>query len=315
MKKTFLLILTIGFAQCTTQNKIKQAEVRAQISLEETQRLLSTLADDEMLGRDLKSGGYFKAADFVSDYFKTHHIEPFYPDYRDSIKTKEGYTYNIVGRIGAYRSERSTILIGAHLDHIGLVEGQGDTIFNGANDNASGSTAVMQIARFLAQKKWQQNIIVVLFAEEEKKLLGAQHLAMRLKEEDITLHYMVNFEMIGKTLTTGENQVYITGYQLSNMANVMNQISPNFVQFLPQAKEYNLFQRSDNYSFYEAFDIPAQTLSSFDFKNYAYYHNVEDEAEKMDIANMNAVIGTAAYTLSQLLTDQTQIKMYSQTDQ
>ena len=68
---------------------------------------------------------------------------------------------------------------------------------------------------------------------------------------------MVNFEMIGKTLTTGANQVYITGFNRSNMAKVMNIISPDFVQFLPQAKELDLFQRSDNYSFFKLLNIPA----------------------------------------------------------
>ena len=120
---------------------------------------------------------------------------------------------------------------------------------------------------------------------------------------------MVNFEMIGKTLTTGANQVYITGYNRSNMAEVMNTITPNFVQFLPQAKELNLFQRSDNYSFFKQLNIPAQTLSSFDFQNYDYYHKPEDEAAKMDIENMTQIIRTAAFTLAKMLGNTIEIKL------
>ena len=201
------------------------------------------------------------------------------------------------------------MLIGAHLDHIGVKEQEGDSIYNGANDNATGSTAVLQIARFLSQKEWKQNVVFALFADEEKGLKGAYHLAERMKKEQVDLAYMVNFEMLGITLTTGANQVYMTGYNLSDMADKMNAFSPNFVQFLPQAKEYNLFRRSDNYAFYEAFGVPTQTLSTFDFKNYGHYHKAGDEAEKMEVDNMNTVIGTAAYTIAKLLDEEVNIEM------
>ena len=56
------------------------------------------------------------------------------------------------GSIGKYDPTKKTVLIGAHLDHVGIKTQENDSIFNGANDNASGSTAVLQIARFLAQK-------------------------------------------------------------------------------------------------------------------------------------------------------------------
>jgi Zn-dependent M28 family amino/carboxypeptidase len=125
---------------------------------------------------------------------------------------------------------------------------------------------------------------------------------------------MVNFEMIGKTLTTGSNQVYMTGYNRSNMAEVMNTIAPDFVQFLPQAKEFNLFQRSDNYSFFKQLNIPAQTLSSFDFQNYAYYHKAEDEAAKMDIENMNQIIQTAAFTLAKMIDQKIPIQLNPEVD-
>ena len=311
MKKLFFL-LGCGIAlQLTAQNNFYQAEIRQQISEEETKEILFTLASDEMKGRDTKSGGYYKAADFVAAYFKRNNIQAFYPAYRDSLVTDSLVSYNIVGSIGKYISGKKTLLIGAHLDHIGVKETEGDTIFNGANDNATGSTAVMQIATFLAQHQWEQNILVALFADEEKGLKGAYHLAKRLKEENVNLAYMVNFEMLGITLTTGANQVYMTGFKLSNMEKEMNQISNYFVRFLPKAKELNLFKRSDNYAFYKAFNVPAQTLSTFDFQNYDFYHKAGDEAEKMRVGNMNQIIGTAAYTLAKMLRKDTVIEMYT----
>ena len=314
MQKILISLLVLMLISCkkSTKNPVETLSyntVQQQITTKETQRILFTLAADSMKGRDTKNRGYFKAADFITDYLKLNNIKPFYSDYRDSLVTDNLVSYNLVGQLGDYCPQRKTVLIGAHLDHIGIRGIEGDTIYNGANDNATGCTAVRQIGKFLAQYQWKQNVLLALFADEEKGLKGAQHLAKQFQVENIDLAYMVNFEMIGKTLTTGANQVYITGYNRSNMANVMNTIAPNFVQFLPQAKKLNLFQRSDNYPFFRQLNIPAQTLSSFDFQNYNYYHKAEDEAEKMDIENMNQIIQTAAFTLAKMLGNTIEMKL------
>jgi len=312
MKALKLFFVVTILSSCATKTTTLD-EVQKFIQLEETRDILFTLASDEMKGRETTSGGYQLAANFVTNFFEENGIEPFYPAYKDSLQTKEVWSYNLVGRIGSFDNEKPTILIGAHLDHIGVNEqNQEDPIFNGANDNATGSTAVLQIAEFLATKQWNQNILVALFADEEKGLRGAAHLAERLKEEGVSLAYMVNFEMLGATLTTGENQVYMTGYNLSDMPQIMNAYAPEFVQFLPEAKQYNLFRRSDNYSFYQIHNIPAQTLSTFDFKNYDFYHKAGDEAEKLDVANMNRVISTSAYVLAKMLEDEVSINLISE---
>lgn len=309
MKNVQILILSLFIASCATK-PLTLEKVEESITSEETKQILYTLASDEMKGRESASGGYQMAADFVTNFFEENGIEPFYPAYKDSLQTKEVWSYNLVGSLSKFNQNKPTILIGAHLDHIGVKnENEEDPIFNGANDNASGSTAVLQIAKFLATKEWNQNVLVALFADEEKGLRGAAHIAQRLKEEGISLAYMVNFEMLGAILTTGENQVYMTGYNLTDMPEKMNAYAPEFVQFLPEAKQYNLFRRSDNYSFYQIHNIPAQTLSTFDFKNYDYYHKAGDEAEKLDVVNMNKVISTSAYVLAKMLEDEVSISL------
>lgn len=310
MKKSFLpsvvfaVLLHFG---CSSTVSFDQESVRHQIPLSETEEIIGTLASDDMKGRDTKSGGYYKAAAYVIDYFKAHNIQPFYPEYKDSLVTDSLLSYNVVGHIGPFLPQRKTVLIGAHLDHIGIKGSVGDTLYNGANDNASGSTAALQIGAFLAQHTWEQNIVISLFADEEKGLKGAEHLAERMKKENVKLDYLVNFEMLGTVLTTGENQVYLTGYEHSNMAEVFNAVSPNFVQFLPEAKAYNLFKRSDNYPFAKTFGVAAQTFATFDFKNYDHYHGAEDEVENLNLENLNAVIGTAAYSLAVILQNKTPI--------
>ena len=310
MKKLQIALIVLILSSYVNQSSYDQETIRDQITTKETKEILYALANDDMKGRDSNSGGYFKAASYVTEYFKKHNVASFYESYQDSLVTDSIVSYNVVGQIGKYNPKRKTILIGAHLDHVGIQNIEGDNVFNGANDNATGSTAVMQISRFLAQHTWEKNIIIALFADEEKGLKGAHHLADRLKEENIDLAYMINFEMIGTVLTSGENQVYMTGHKMSSMAEEMNRVSPNFVQFLPEAKELNLFRRSDNYAFFKTFNIPAQTLSSFDFKNFDFYHKPGDEPERLAIENMNKIIGTSAYAIAKLLEKNTSIKLF-----
>ena len=105
---------------------------------------------------------------------------------------------------------------------------------------------------------------------------------------------MVNFEMIGGPMKEKDHLAYLTGYEMSNIADKFNEYAgEKFLGFLPQAKEYKLFQRSDNYSFYQEFKIPAQTISTFDFTNYEYYHHVSDEMQYINIPHMVNLIESA----------------------
>tara|TARA_B100000929_G_C15432107_1_gene395057 strand:- start:365 stop:1033 length:669 start_codon:yes stop_codon:yes gene_type:complete len=185
------------------------------------------------------------------------------------------------------------IIIGAHYDHIGVIEAEnGDSIANGANDNATGTTVVLELARYFGQKKNnKRSIIFALFSAEEKGLLGSKHLANRLKEKNLQLYAMLNYEMVGVPLQGKEHLTYLTGYEQSNLAEVANGYSDiEFTGFLPKAKEFNLFKRSDNYPFHEAFGVPSQTFSTFDFTNFNHYHKVGDEVSEMDFAHMANVV-------------------------
>ena len=116
----FVLFLVLN--SCSNAIVFDQQEIRKQITLEETEFILQTLASDQMKGRDSDSGGYFKAADFVINYFKENGVLPFYPNYQDSLITQNVVSYNVVGQIWEYNPKRKTVLIGAHLDHVGIKE-------------------------------------------------------------------------------------------------------------------------------------------------------------------------------------------------
>ena len=304
----YLLILTLLFSSCFGENNLLR-EIKSQIKISDTKNIISILSSDSLKGRDNKNKGYFKAADYVINYFKRNNINPLYYGFKDVFYSDSIETYNIVGTVGEFLNERKTILIGAHLDHIGINENSTDSIYNGANDNASGGVSVLQIGSFLSQFKWDYNIVLALFAEEEKGLRGSYNLANRMKQEKVDLEYVINFEMIGKEMNIGTNKVYLTGYQTSNLAQEINNFIPGFVTFFSKSKEFNLFQRSDNYPFYKILNIPSQTLSSFDFENYKYYHHVDDEVNNLNIENLNKIIVSSTFFITNFLNEKTKITL------
>ena len=121
MKLVKLLLALVILSSCSTKTTPLD-EVQKFIQLEETRDILFTLASDDMKGRESSNGGYQMAADFITNFFDENGIEPFYPEYKDSLQTKEVWSYNLVGRVGSFANEKPTILIGAHLDHIGINE-------------------------------------------------------------------------------------------------------------------------------------------------------------------------------------------------
>jgi len=88
-----------------------------------------------------------------------------------------------------------------------------------------------------------------------------------------------------------DHLLYLTGYKLSNLAEVSNAYAKEkLIGYLPKAKEFNLFKRSDNYPFHEIFKVPSQTYCTFDFTNFEHYHKVGDEVDLMDFEHMANVV-------------------------
>ena len=257
--------------------------------------MMNYLASNDMKGREAGSEGIEMAAMYIENYFKSYGVKPYFETYRDTLSNFKKPAYNIVGMIDGNdpNLKDEYILIGAHYDHIGTIKPEnGDYIANGANDNASGTTSVLEMARYFGtQKTNKRSLIFALFSAEEKGLLGSKHLAKKLKEEDLNLYTMLNFEMTGVPLKGKDYTVYITGYEMSNLAEVSNRYAgENLVGFLPTAKEFNLYQRSDNYPFHEEFGVPSHTFCTFDFTNFNHYHKVGDEPDLMNFEHMATLV-------------------------
>jgi aminopeptidase-like protein len=262
---------------------------------DDIEKIMLFFTSDELKGREAGSPGIEKAADHIIAIFEKNNVLPYFSNYRDTLTNFDKTAYNVVGFVEGNDPDlkHEFILIGAHYDHIGILTAvEGDSIANGANDNASGTTTVLELATYFGTSKSnKRSILFALFSAEEKGLVGSWHLAKKLKEENLDLYTMLNFEMVGVPLVNKDYFMYVTGYELSNLAQVGNRIvNANLIGYLPQAEELNLFKRSDNYPFYEEFKIPSQTFCTFDFTNFAQYHQVGDEADIMNFDHMATLV-------------------------
>ena len=274
------------------------------------------LASNDLEGRATGSKGIEKAAVYIEDKLKSYNVPPYFETYRDHYKAKGMDATNVVGYIEGSDPvlKNEFIILGAHYDHIGMVTAvDGDSIANGANDDASGVAAVLAMARYFATNKTnKRSILFTLYSGEEIGLLGSKHLAERLKNENIDLYTMINFEMIGVPMVDKNYEAYFTGYDLSNMAIKLNEYTnSNLLDELPKAKEFQLFYRSDNYSFFKAFNKPSHAISTFDFTNFDHYHKVGDEAELMDYEFMANLVNKLIPALEAMSNTTTQeIKLH-----
>lgn len=282
-------------AKTTKEINSKTSNTSTFSKAERVGEIMTYLASDDLKGRDSGSDGIDMAATYIENYLTSYQVKPYFETFRDTLSNFEKAAYNVVGMVEGNDPtlKNEYIIIGAHYDHIGLIEPEnGDIIANGANDNASGTTTVMELARYFGTvKSNKRSLIFALFSAEERGLLGSKHLAKKLKEEGLNLYTMLNFEMTGVPLKDKDYTVYITGFEKSNLAEISNKYAKEkLVGFLPTAKEFNLFQRSDNYPFYTEFGVPSHTFCTFDFTNFIFYHKVGDEVKLMDFAHMASLI-------------------------
>jgi hypothetical protein len=275
-----------------SKSNSKPLEITYKVNETEVSDFLKYLSSDELEGRETGTKGIEKAAVFLEDYLKKNNVKPYFVSYRDTLTNFKTTAYNIVGVLEGNDPflKKEFVVLSAHYDHIGLEKKkQADVINNGANDDASGVTSVAQMAKyFAATKSNKRSILFVFFAGEEKGLLGSKSLVQKLKKQDFNLYAQLNIEMIGVPMKR-DYLAYITGFDKSNMAEKINEYTgKKTIGFLPKEAEYKLFYRSDNYSFFEAFGKPCQSVSTFDFENFDFYHHVSDEFKLMDIPHITA---------------------------
>lgn len=290
MNKVFYALIFIVILGC--KSTIEKSVKTIEITKDHVKSNLEYLALDELEGRRTGSKGIEKAAIYIENLFKENNIKPYFETYRDSFNVKDVIGYNVIGFIEGNDPDLKNefVILGAHYDHIGTAKTvDGDSIANGANDDASGTVAVLEWAKYFSKTKSnKRSILFTLYSAEEMGLKGSGHLAERLKKANLDLYTMINFEMIGVPRTSDQPVAYMSGYERSNFAPILNTYAgEEVVGFFPKAKDFNLFMRSDNFPFFKELKIPAHAISTFDFTNFDYYHHVNDEASQMNYGHMS----------------------------
>jgi hypothetical protein len=209
-------------------------------------------------------------------------------------KLEQTHMQNVVGMIPGKRSNEF-VIFSAHYDHIGTGKPvNGDTIYNGANDDASGTTAVISLANhFSKMEKPERTILFVAFTAEESGGYGSTYFSQQLPPEQVVA--MFNIEMIGTESKWGTNSAFITGYERSDFGKILqDNLQGSVFNFHPDPyPDQNLFFRSDNATL-ARLGVPAHTISTSKMDSEKYYHTVDDEIETLDLRNMTEIIKAIA---------------------
>lgn len=202
--------------------------------------------------------------------------------------------YNVAGMIEGQMKDE-IVLFSAHYDHIGVITpSEGDSVANGANDNASGVAAVIELARHFSQdSKPYRSIYFVAFTAEESGGYGSRYFSSHTDPEEIVA--MFNIEMIGKPAVEEPNTAWITGYEYSDFGEILtNSITDSsFIFYADPFLNQNLFYRSDNANL-ARLGVPAHTISTTPIDVDMDYHRVTDEVNTLNIRHTTNTIRAIA---------------------
>jgi len=302
----------------------------------DVRRLLYPLADDSMAGRMTGSPGEARAARLIAAEMQRAGLKPMgdsgyfqrvavtavplaAPSRRGATERlvllkslvdldtvpaeRRRPAVNVVGVIEGSDPvlKDEVVLVDAHFDHIGVGRAiNGDSIYNGADDDASGVTAVLEIARQLASgPRPKRTVLFAAMTGEEVGLFGTRWF---IDHPPVPLSQFVanlEIEMIGRpdSLAGGPGRAWLTGFERSNMG---DQFAQAGLPIVPDKRpDQHFFERSDNIAFARR-GIVAHTVSSFNL--HTDYHQPSDDVTAMDLEHMAAVINAAA-TATRLLAD------------
>lgn len=198
--------------------------------------------------------------------------------------------YNVVGMLKGSTKPDEIIILSAHYDHEGVYKTKRnkDSIMNGANDNASGTTALLQLAKHFAQQQNnERTILFCAFSGEELGLLGSEDFSRQVNAEKVIA--LFNLEMLGFP-QFGKQKVFITGHEYSSLPAILSSaLQENGLTVISEPDvEKRLFQRSDNFPFAQK-GVPAHTIMASD-DDEKCYHEPCDDIKRIDFDNLNHII-------------------------
>lgn len=292
------------------------------ISAQSLRGRLSFLASDALEGRDTPSRGLTIASEYIASQFRRAGLEPggdtpgSYFQHAEIELTKKAEkrkitrharVRNVIGILRgsdpALRNE--CVILSAHYDHLGRKPpGPGDRIYNGANDDGSGTVSVIEIADALAKlhPHPRRSVLFIAFAGEEKGLLGSRYYAKHPAWPLSTTIADVNLEQLGRTdAKDGEQKgtATLTGFGFSTIADTLRKAGEEtgIRVYDSEPNSARFFTRSDNLPLAEA-GVPANTVAVAYM--YPDYHNVGDEWRKIDYGNLAHVDRMLALAVTML---------------
>ena len=305
----------------------EQAQLLAAISADAMRGHLSFLASDALEGRGTPSRGLDIAAEYIAAQFRAAGLEPLgddgyfqTADWREVAPQRERAKYaaapapipvrNVVGMLrGSDPTLANTyVLVTAHYDHVGVREGKGDDpIYNGANDDGSGTVSVIELARaFAAQKvRPKRSIVFMTVFGEEHGLVGSRYYGAHPLVPVADTVADINLEQIGRTDDSEGPQVRaaaVTGADYSGVGDVLRQAGAltgvRITRHPVNSDRYFAF--SDNQALADL-GVPAHTISvAYEFPD---YHGPADTWDKIDYDNMAAIDRTVALAILMIAND------------
>ena len=219
-----------------------------------------------------------------------------------TLKVEQLELSNVVGILPGKSRPNEYVIFSGHYDHLGIGKPvQGDSIYNGANDDAAGTTAVMMLAKYYAKKRDnERTLIFAAFTAEESGGFGSAYFSKQFNPDQVMS--MFNLEMIGTESKWGKNSAYITGYEKSSMGEILKQnlVGSPFTFYPDPYIDQNLFYRSDNATLAKL-GVPAHTISTSKMDSEPNYHKASDEVKTLDLENMTEIIKAIAKSATSII--------------
>ncbi|PCI54664.1 MAG: peptidase M23 [Gammaproteobacteria bacterium] len=209
---------------------------------------------------------------------------------------------NVVAIIPGKTKPEEIVLYSAHYDHLGVKAGEENVIYNGADDNASGTTAIINLAQYFAkQGNNARTLMFAAFSAEEIGGFGSRYFSKQLEPQTITA--MINIEMIGKPSKFGTGTIWMTGMDRSDLGEQLNTVLAKSGKkiYKDPYPEQGLFYRSDNATL-ARLGVPAHSFSSTQLDKDQHYHQASDDLSSLNLTSLHQVIKMLA-TATQPLVD------------
>lgn len=323
-KIIYFSLLSIGIISCNTSQSVVKNKQSETVSIPNkssffidsvtVKKHLYTLASDEMEGRKTGTPGIEKAAQYIENEFERIGLTTFdgLDSYRQTFsftprRSKDEITSaNIIGVLEGKSKKDEYVIISAHYDHLGIrkQDGKLDSIYNGANDDASGVTAVLILADYFKKKNNNERTLVfVAFTGEEMGLIGSTHFGKGIDASKFVAG--INLEMIGKTPSFGPNTAWLTGFERSDFGKIIqkNLEGTGYQLFPDPYDKFNLFFRSDNASL-ARLGVPSHTFSTTPIDVDKDYHQASDEATTLNMTVITQTIQAVAKGTESIITGQ-----------